>query len=97
MARIAKEAMRQVRSKGIKAGLIRPISLWPFPDNAFSELLSKNHKLRNILVVEMSAGQMVEDVKLAVAGKCDVKFYGRTGGGIPTAEEILKQIEAIQK
>ncbi|MFH1655145.1 MAG: 3-methyl-2-oxobutanoate dehydrogenase subunit VorB [Candidatus Omnitrophota bacterium] len=96
-ARFAKEAMMQASKKGIKVGLIRPISLWPFPNNAFSKLLSTNKKLKDILVVEMSEGQMVEDVKLAVDGRCNVKFYGRSGGGIPTEEEILKQIKSIRK
>jgi len=92
MARIAKQVIMTARKKGIKAGLIRPISLWPFPDGVFSKLLSMNKKLKDILVVEMSEGQMVEDVKLAVDGRCNVRFYGRSGGGIPTEEEILKRI-----
>lgn len=96
MGRIAKQSVAQARKKGIKVGLIRPISLWPFPKSAFTKLLSTNKKLKNILVVEMSAGQMVEDVKLAVEGRCKVKFYGRTGGGIPTEEEILGQINKIK-
>jgi len=94
MARIAKEAMREARSKGIKVGLIRPISLWPFPAAPF---LKSSGKIKRFLVVEMSAGQMVEDVKLAVCGKTEVDFYGRTGGAIPGKEEILKQIKLINK
>ncbi|MFC1704214.1 3-methyl-2-oxobutanoate dehydrogenase subunit VorB [Candidatus Omnitrophota bacterium] len=97
VARIAKQAMIEARSKGSKVGLIRPISLWPFPDNAFSQLLAKNSKLKAILVVEMSTGQMVEDVRLAVNGRCPVHFYGRTGGGIPTYEEIVKHIKKLAK
>ncbi|MFC1594466.1 3-methyl-2-oxobutanoate dehydrogenase subunit VorB [Candidatus Omnitrophota bacterium] len=97
VARIAREAMMMARAQGMKVGLIRPVSLWPFPDKAFSTLLTRNSKLQNILVVEMSTGQMVEDVRLAVSGKCPVRFFGRTGGGIPTAEEILKKIKAAYK
>lgn len=94
MARIAKEAMREARAKGIKVGLIRPISLWPFPTEPF---IKSSDKAKHFLVVEMSAGQMVEDVKLAVCGKTEVDFYGRTGGGIPGKEEILNQIKLINK
>jgi len=95
VARIAKQAMLEARRKNIKVGLIRPISLWPFPVNAFTKLLTTKHQPRTILVIEMSTGQMVEDVKLSLGDKCKVHFYGRTGGGIPTEEEILKQIEKI--
>lgn len=94
MARIAKEAMREARAKGIKVGLIRPISLWPFPEDAFIKFSNKS---KRFLVVEMSAGQMIEDVRLAVDGKAKVEFYGRTGGSIPSKEEILKQIKLINK
>jgi len=88
-ARIAKEAIERVRSDGIKAGLIRPITLWPFPVRAISDAGSR---ARCILVVEMSAGQMVEDVRLAIEGKCPVEFYGRTGGGVPTIEQVEEKI-----
>ncbi|MBN2097672.1 MAG: 3-methyl-2-oxobutanoate dehydrogenase subunit VorB [Candidatus Omnitrophica bacterium] len=91
MARIAKAATAALRKKKIKAGLLRPISLWPFPAGAFEQLLKKKKKLR-FLVLEMSCGQMVEDVRLAVNGRAAVDFYGRSGGGIPTEEEILKKI-----
>ncbi|MFH1245599.1 MAG: 3-methyl-2-oxobutanoate dehydrogenase subunit beta, partial [Candidatus Omnitrophota bacterium] len=77
---------------GRKAGLIRPISLWPFPQRIFDELLEKRKP--RFLVVEMSYGQMVEDVRLTVNGRARVDFYGRGGGGIPTEEEI---IEALHK
>ena len=91
-ARISKAAVAKARTKGIKAGLIRPITLWPFPEKALAETADR---VKKILVVEMSAGQMVEDVRLAVCGKAKVDFYGRMGGGIPTEDEILKQIEAM--
>jgi len=92
VARIAKASMMKAREKGLKAGLIRPITLWPFPDAAIEEAV---RKARKFLVVEMSAGQMVEDVRLAVNGRTEVDFYGRMGGGIPTEDEILGKIESL--
>jgi 2-oxoglutarate ferredoxin oxidoreductase subunit alpha len=92
MARIAKAAMELARDKGIKAGLIRPITLWPFPEKAISDAALKAKKF---LVVEMSAGQMVEDVMLAVNGKAEVDFYGRMGGGVPSENEILSKLETL--
>ena len=92
MARLAKSAMHKLRAKGKKVGLIRPITLWPFPKKAFTDHLSpKIH----YLVIEMSYGQMLEDVKLAINGKARVKFLGRAGGGIPTEEEMMKYAENI--
>ena len=92
MARLAKSAMHKLRAKGKKVGLIRPITLWPFPKKAFTDHLSpKIH----YLVIEMSYGQMLEDVKLAINGKARVEFLGRAGGGIPTEEEMMKYAENI--
>jgi 2-oxoglutarate ferredoxin oxidoreductase subunit alpha len=91
VGRIAHAAMEMARAKGLKAGLIRPITLWPFPDKMISEAAERAKKF---LVIEMSAGQMVEDVRLALDGRAEVNFYGRMGGGIPTEEEILTRIEA---
>ena len=68
------------------------VTLWPFPERAISEIADR---VKKFLVVEMSAGQMVEDVRLAVCGKAKVDFYGRMGGGIPTEDEILRQIEQV--
>jgi len=92
VARMAKAAMQDAREKGLRVGFIRPITLWPFPENIIRETASRCGKF---LVVEMSAGQMVEDVRLAVNGKAAVDFYGRMGGGIPSEEEILGQVEAL--
>jgi len=92
VARVAKLAMEKARAKGLKVGLIRPLTVWPFPDKVIYEAASTAKK---ILVVEMSAGQMVEDVMLAVKGRAEVNFYGRMGGGIPTEDEILARIEAM--
>ena len=90
-ARVAKTAMLRARAAGLRAGLFRPITLWPFPSAALHDLSSR---LRAILVVEMSAGQMVEDVRLAVEGRTTVHFYGRMGGVVPTPGEIVREIES---
>ena len=86
--RIARACVDKLREKKIKAGLFRPISLWPFPYKALRNLAKGNTKF---LVVEMSTGQMVEDVRLAVQNDKKVSFYGRTGGGIPSEEEIMEK------
>jgi 2-oxoglutarate ferredoxin oxidoreductase subunit alpha len=91
-ARIVRSAVNKARSEGIKAGLIRPITLWPFPTEQISKATDE---FRMFLVVEMSCGQMVEDVKLAVAGKAPVLFYGRPGGGVPTVEQVLEKIRQL--
>jgi 2-oxoglutarate ferredoxin oxidoreductase subunit alpha len=91
MARIAKGIVNELRAKGKKIGLLRPITLWPFPQRIFSSII-KSRADKKFLVLEMSYGQMVEDVKLAVEGKAKVEFFGRSGGGIPKEEEIIKKI-----
>ncbi len=88
-ARIVRAAVTRARREGIKAGWIRPVTLWPFPTGEISKAANE---FRIFLVVEFSCGQMVEDVKLAVAGKAPVLFYGRPGGGIPTVEDVLDKI-----
>ncbi len=93
-ARICRSAMRKLRDAGIKVGLIRPITLWPFP-NAPIQAAAK--KAKGILTVEMSMGQMVDDVRLAVNGECPVEFYGRTGGVVPTVREIITEVEKMAK
>jgi len=89
VSRIAASCVERLREKGLKAGLIRPITLWPFPYEAIFKLAKQ---ARYLLVAEMSEGQMLEDVRLAVNGRCPVKFYGRSGGGVPTEEEIIKAV-----
>lgn len=89
-ARICQKAMDLAREKGIKAGLLRPITLWPFPA---ARLLELADRVKFMLTIELNAGQMVDDVKLAVNGKVPVAFYGRLGGMIPTPEEIVLQLE----
>jgi 2-oxoglutarate ferredoxin oxidoreductase subunit alpha len=91
-ARIVRHAVDRAREEGIKVGWIRPITLWPFPEEQISKA-AEDFKI--FLTVEMSCGQMVEDVKLAVAGKAPVLFYGRPGGGVPTVDEILEKIKQL--
>ncbi len=92
-ARIAKNAVRRLRSEGIKAGLIRPVTLKPFPYGEIKKLIENGAK--NILSVEMSAGQMVEDIYLAAAGSAKVSLYGRTGGNIVEEDEIVRRAVSI--
>jgi 2-oxoglutarate ferredoxin oxidoreductase subunit alpha len=89
-ARIARTALERARGLGLRVGLFRPISLWPFPATALSGLAPD---LRAIVVVEMSAGQMVEDVRLAVEARSPVFFHGRTGGVVPTPGEVVRALE----
>lgn len=91
VSRIAKNAIDKARANGIKVGMIRPITLWPYPSVAFEKF---KEQAKAYLCVEMSAGQMVEDVRLAVNGNAPVSFFGRTGGVIPNQNEIY---EAIMK
>ncbi len=91
-ARICMKAMDIARSRGIKVGLFRPITLFPFPEKRLEELASG---VKLMLTVELNSGQMVEDVRLAVNGKVPVKFYGRMGGVMPTPEEVVKKMETL--
>lgn len=93
-ARVAKSAVNRARAMGIKAGLFRPITLWPFPVNEINEAC-KNAKA--LLDVEMSMGQMIEDVKLAVNCSKPVHFFGRTGGVIPSPDEVLGEIKKLSE
>ncbi len=90
-ARIAKGGVHRLRESGLKVGLFRPKTLWPFPSAPLAAL-SKN--LGQIVVFEMSTGQMVEDVRLAVEGRCPVTFYGRPGGVVSTPEEVARVLSA---
>ena len=85
---------RAAREQGIKAGLVRPITLWPFPTRAIEAVVPT---AKAFLDVEMNMGQMLEDVRLAVAGRVPVEFYGRTGGVIPTPDEVLAAIVALNE
>ena len=88
-ARVARTATERARAAGMKVGIFRPISLWPFPSEALHDLA---HRVRAIVVLELSAGQMIEDVRLAVEGRRAVFFHGRTGGMIPTPTEVLETL-----
>lgn len=88
-ARICKEAIRRASGTGLQIGLLRPITLWPFPREPLRRLAKK---AKAFCVVEMSAGQMVEDVRLSVLDRCPIHFYGRMGGGIPSSKEVLKKV-----
>ena len=91
-ARIAKGAIKTVRNDGLKVGLLRPITLWPFPAEAVQELAKK---VKHYLVFEMNMGQMIEDVQLSLEGKGEVSFYGRPGGVIPTPSEVARVISRL--
>ena len=93
-SRIARSAVRAAREEGIKAGLFRPITLWPFPVDALKATVGK---AKAYLSVEMNMGQMVDDVRLVVEGAAPVEFYGRTGGVIPTPAEVLDKIREINE
>ena len=84
--------MRQARANGIKVGLLRPITVSPFPFEVIEKLVGR---VSGFLVTEMNAGQMLEDVRLAVKGRAPIEFYGRMGGVVPFTEEILHEIERI--
>ena len=83
--------MDQLREEGIKAGLLRPVTLFPFPSKKLQELSSQ---VKSMMTIELNLGQMVDDVRLAVNGACPVGFYGRQGGNIFTPDEI---VEAFKK
>jgi len=84
-ARIALTAVRRAREDGVKVGLIRPVTVWPFPEKAIEDAAGR---VKGMLAVEMSLGQMIDDVRLAARDRCPVRFYGRTGGIVPGVREI---------
>jgi pyruvate/2-oxoacid:ferredoxin oxidoreductase alpha subunit len=90
VSRILRSAVDEARRQGVKVGLFRPITLWPFPSH---ELVAAAARTERVLVVELSNGQMVEDVRLALAGTKPIEFYGRVGGNVPTVEELQVKIE----
>ena len=90
LARICLKAQEMAREEGIKVGILRPITLWPFPSEIIAEYAKK---VKGIISIELNAGQMVEDIRLAVNGAIEVKFYGRLGGIVPTPDEILDVIK----
>ena len=93
-ARIAKKVIAIAREQGIKVGLLRPITLWPFPSKRIGEL---GKQVKGILSLEINAGQMVEDIRLAVECKVPVQWYGRLGGIIPEPEEVVEEIKKMTR
>ena len=91
-SRICQKALQLARQAGMRVGLLRPITLYPFPTEAIASLASK---VDSMLVIEMNAGQMLEDVRLSVEGRCPVHFAGRMGGMIPSPEDVFHEIEKI--
>lgn len=95
-ARVAQTAVDQLREQGVKAGLFRPITVWPFPGARLGEIVSQD-QVKAVLTVEMSLGQMLDDVKLAVNGTKPVQFYGRCGGAIPHVSEVVQAAQAAMR
>ena len=88
-SRVLRSAVEECRRQGVKVGLFRPITVWPFPAKALQEAAAEVQK---VLVVELSNGQMVEDVRLTLNGKVPVEFYGRVGGNVPSVEEVQGEV-----
>lgn len=91
-SRICKNAIDKLREEGHKVGLIRPMTLWPFPEKAFQEM---PETVKSVLTVEMSEGQMIDDVRLALNGKVPTEFYGRSGGMIPAPDAVINKVKEM--
>jgi len=91
-ARIARGGIKRARETGLKVGLLRPVTLWPFPERAIMEM---SRLVKDFMVLEMNTGQMIDDVRLALEGRSSVHFYGRPGGIIPTPDEVAKAISSL--
>jgi 2-oxoglutarate ferredoxin oxidoreductase subunit alpha len=92
MARVSRTSVELARKEGMKVGLLRPITLFPFPERAFDDL---SRRVKRFLTVELNTGQMVEDVKLSVERDAQVFFYGRPPGSLPSPEEVLEEIKKV--
>lgn len=92
-SRIVQKTIELCRNEGMRIGMLRPITLWPFPTKAISDLAAK---VKGILCVEINAGQMVDDIRLAVEGRVPVSQYGRLGGIVPTPEEVMEEVEKMR-
>ena len=92
MARLAREAMELLAAQGIRAGMIRPISLWPYPYKAFDQI---SDKTKAVISVELSMGQMLQDINLGVKGRVPVKLIHRVGGMLPTSLEVVEKTKKI--
>jgi 2-oxoglutarate ferredoxin oxidoreductase subunit alpha len=93
-SRVCKASIHMARERGMKVGMVRPKTLWPFPVEIIADL-ADSHQVRAFIDVEMNMGQMIEDVKLAVSGRKDVYFYGRTAGMLPDENELLEKIVEV--
>ena len=91
VSRVLRSTVDQARRQGLRAGLFRPVTLWPFPAQALRDAA---RRCQSVLVVEMSTGQMVEDVRLTLDGRVPVEFYSRVGGNVPLADEVLARLLA---
>ena len=91
-SRISRTAIEMLKEEGINCGIVRPITIYPFPTKAFDELPKT---VKQLLVVEMNLGQMVDDVRMTVEGRLPIHFYGRVGGIVPEAEEIVDQVKKL--
>ncbi|MDL2300365.1 3-methyl-2-oxobutanoate dehydrogenase subunit VorB [Clostridiaceae bacterium OttesenSCG-928-D20] len=95
VGRICKAAIDELKNEGINVGLVRPITLWPFPEETVKKA-ALQEGVKAVLTVELSAGQMVEDVRLAVNGKKPVEFFGHSGSQMPTVEEVMNKIKSMK-
>jgi pyruvate/2-oxoacid:ferredoxin oxidoreductase alpha subunit len=91
VSRVLRSTVEEARAEGLKVGLFRPITMWPFPKEALAKAAARAHK---VIVVELSNGQMVEDVRLTLEGKVPVEFYGRVGGNVPSVDELHAELLA---
>ena len=93
-ARVSMAAVKMARERGLKVGLFRPITLWPYPKKRLAEL---SGRIKKFLAVEMSLGQMVEDVRLSLNGRAEVYLHAKPGGSVIAAEEVFATIEGVMK
>jgi len=95
MSRVCRTVIDTMKEKGIEVGMVRPQTLFPFPEEAISDAASKE-SCKTVISIEMSMGQMVEDVERTIKGKKPVKWYGKCGGDVPTPEEIIEELEKLR-
>ena len=95
MSRVCRTVIDTMKENGIEVGMVRPQSLFPFPEEAVSKAASKE-SLKTVISIEMSMGQMVEDVERVIKGKRPVEWYGKCGGDVPTPEEIIEELEKLR-
>ena len=96
MSRVCRTAIDQLKDDGLEVGMIRPQTLFPFPEKAIEDAAAKK-KCQSVACIEMSMGQMVEDVERSVKGKLPVSWYGKCGGDVPTPEEVIEVVKKLVK